>query len=216
MSSRLKRPKKGRTTPPFEQLPLECLLYMFRFLHPVDIVFRSKLYNLKESNYDSLLSMVHFDLHRQQYQHLRVHRSLHQQGVACTGESIYAYCPIIFAYSTLAVSHLPKQPVYYMCCPRDQQTIILTSYKPYISYDDEDEPYDRTDDFVLTDPEGMQVYNSLPDPSYRILIQSDYTMNWYGIHCIGDIVEGVVMSYGRCPTEKHPTKLDTWSIPDFA
>ena len=174
------------------------------------------------SNYNLLLSMnefsVHFDFHRQQYQHLRVHRSVHQQDVAWTGESIYAYCPIIFAYSTLAVSHLPKQvePGYYMCCPRDQQTIILTSYTPYISYEDEDEPYDRTDDFVLTDPEGMQVYNSLPDPSYRILIQSDYTMNWYGIHCIGDIVEGVVMSYGRCPSEQQPTKLDTWSIPDFA
>ena len=81
--------------------------------------------------------------------------------------------------------------------------------------EDEDEPYDRTDDFVLTDPEGMQVYNSLPDPSYRILIQSDYTMNWYGIHCIGDIVEGVVMSYGRRPSEQQPTKgnLRTWLRP---
>ena len=240
MSSSLKRPKKGRTTPPFETLPLECLLHVFWFRYPAHLVFRWKLYILEKTEqtdsknevmqsvcYDSLLSMnefsVLFDFHRQQYQHLRVHRSVHQQDVACTGESIYAYCPIIFAYSTLAVSHLPKQPVYYLCCPRDQQTIILTSYKPYIS-DEDDLRYLRKDDFVLTDSlelgDYIQLYHNLPDPlftglRYRILIHSDYTKNWYGIHCIGDIVEGVVMSYVRRPSEQHPIKLDTWTIEDF-
>ena len=240
MSSSLKRPKKGRTTPPFETLPLECLLYVFRFRYPAHLLFRWKLYTLEKTEhtdsknevtqsvcYDSLLSMnefsVHFDFHRQQYQHLRVHRTMHQQDVACTGESIYAYCPIIFAYSTLAVSHLPKQPAYYLCCPRDQQTIILTSYKPYIS-DSIYLSYLRKDDFVLTDSyelgDDIQIYRNLPDPlftgsRYRILIHSDYTKNWYGIHCIGDIVEGVVMSYLRRPSEQQPIKLDTWTIEDF-
>jgi len=234
MSSPQKRPKTGRTKPHFKQLPLECLLHVFRFLYSAHLVsvFRWKeVYTLKDtkqtdskvkatgrSNYHSLLLMnelsVPFDLHRQQYQHLRVHRCLLEKS-ADTVNGIYTYLPLIFVYSTLAVSRLPEpeEPEEYMCCPRDQQTIVLTSVEQYTSNRCLSESPDPDDtDLVLTDPDCPHVHCDLPNPHYQMLIDSDLEKNWYGIHCIGDIVDGVVMSYARCPTTQEPLELDTWNI----
>lgn len=176
---------------------------------------------LHRSNFNSLLSVngfsVHFDLHRQQYQHLRVNRALLRQDVN-TRERIYAYFPVVCVYSTLAVSRLPKPKPsedwsYYICCPRDQQHITLTSYEPYISRGEDQEEVCRNPDLVLTNlPVNYdRVYCNLPDPNYRIVVDSDYTMNpGYGFICTGDIVDGVVTGYVRCDDEQEAIKLDTW------
>ena len=231
------KPKHKCTKSDFETLPLECLLHVFRFLYSAHLVsvFRWKeVYALKDSkqtgskvkatrrsnyhNYHSLLSMnelsVHFDPHRQQYQHLRVHRCLLEES-ADTRNGIYTYLPLIFVYSTLAVSRLPEpeEPEEYLCCPGDQQTIVLTSVEPYTSKWCLSESPDTEDtDVVLTDPDCPHIHCNLPNPHYQMLIDNDLEKHWYGIHCIGDIVDGVVMSYARCPTKLEPIELDTWNI----
>ena len=227
------KPKQIRTESSFEQFPLEqlppeCMLHVFRFLYSAHRVFRSfEVYALTlRSNYDSLLSMnefsVHFDLHRQRYQHLCVHRCLLEQS-ADTRNGIYTYLPLIFVYSTFAVSRLPEteEPEeWYMCCPGDQQTIVLTSVETYTSKRCLSESPDPDDpDVILTDPDDPHVHVNLPHPHHhhRFLINSCYEKNWHGIFCTGDIVEGKVTFYVRCPTEqREPIKLDTWTNEEFA
>lgn len=177
-------------------------------------MFRWKLYILQETKhtdsknevmqsvcYDSLLSMnefsVHFDLHRQQYQHLRVHRCLLEKS-ADTVNGIYTYLPLIFVYSTLAVSRLPEpENKDDRCCPGDQQTIVLENkVEPYTSkrcLTESPGPDDMA--LVLTDhPDCPHVHCDLPDPHYKMLIDTYLRKpSMYGIYRIG----------------KH-IKLDTW------
>ena len=212
-----KKPKQIHTTQHFDQLPLDSLLHVFLFLYSADRVFRwkevyapkdttqtgSKVKTTLRSNYHSLLLMnefsVYFDLHRRRYQHLRVHRCLLELS-RNTRDDIYTYLPLIFVYSTLAVSCLPEpeEPGDYLCCPRDQQNIVLTSLEPHTLNRCPSEFPDPGDmDVVLTDQDFPHVHCDLPNSHYKMILDHELNKMYYGINC---------------PPKLEPAELDTWSI----